>query len=671
MAGRAVPLRPGQNIRPGIRGLNPSVTVTPASMKSRTLGPVTITPRLAPATNFPGLKTSDKDKAKTELRRDGKLERNERIDSEDGQSSNSSMDVPSTSSKGNDSVLLKPDDKGEKHTTKDDLQSGDQDCNFSKNAASDLTKTFNDGTTENKSSDGFSDKQGNARSQDILVNKATDLSSSQSTSATTFSGNMYNTEKGSSQPSSSSFPSNFSVSSSSSLSKQFNSNMHGGSMMAPSNFNTPKDLSVDDKSPTNADNQWKSPPAPQAFSPGVSAPSSKSTSQQRSLESPAFDDSSNNSVHSNISSKSSTAHGSSLESRVPPSAEGGLSSYVGTDLSTSHSKTSNKLSSSTVTSSQSSSSSTKLNSSSTSSSVPTTTASTFPPLDPYANLYGSYGAYPGGLPTSNYYNPYSYPPGFLPDPKSALSSKSSAEPTQSTSVPSSRSSSKSSASRSESKKSSHESSRSSLPAAYESRQSSSSTGTSAAHSSRSSNSSASASTASSAVASSTAGSDAGAYSSSSSAAAAAAAYNPMMMSPSFNPTSCQYPPPPSAAGSANPFTAAAAAAANYTNPYAASPYGYPPNQFDAAMYSAFHRPEAGLDPTSPYLRPMAGAAPPAGSFYPQNVYGSQYGSARDPYGQIPPYPGSPFIMPPAPYGGIPSSATSASSTAASDQAPSQ
>ncbi|XP_034243565.1 uncharacterized protein LOC117646615 isoform X2 [Thrips palmi] len=660
VAGRAVPIRPGQNIRPGIRGLNPSVTVTPASAKTRTLGPVTITPRLAPATNFPGLKTFDKDKAKTESKSDGKLERSERVESEDGQSSNSSLDIPSSSSsKGNDSIPPKTDDKGDK--LRGDPQGGDPDSNFSKATASDLTKIYNDGSAENKSSDGFSDKQGNSRSQDHLLNKATDLSSSLNSNASSFSSNAYNADKGS-------FPGSFPTSSSS-VSKQYNANMQSGSMMTSSNFNTPTDLSVEDKSSSHIENQWKSPPAPQAFSPGVPAPSSKSTSQQRRLESPALDDNSNNSAHSNISSKSSTAHGSSLESRAPPSGEGGVSSYVGTDLSTSHSKTSNKLSSSNVSSSQSSSSSTKLNPSSTSSSVPTTTASNFPPLDPYANLYGSYGAYPGALPTSNYYNPYSYSAGFLPDPKTSLSNKSSTEPNPSTPVPSSRSSSKST-SRSESKKSSHESPRSSLPAAYESRQPSSSSSTSATHSSRSSGSSASTSAASSAVGSSSAASDTAAFSSSSSAAAAAAAYNPMMMSPSFNPTSCQYPPPPSAAGSANPFTAAAAAAANYTNPYAASPYGYTPNQFDA-MYSAFHRPEAGLDPTSPYLRPMPGAAPPAGSFYPQNVYGSQYGSARDPYGQIPPYPGSPFIMPPAPYGGLASSATSASSTATSDQSTSQ
>lgn len=656
VAGRAVPIRPGQNIRPGIRGLNPSVTVTPAAGKTRTLGPVTITPRLAPATNFPGLKNLDKDRAKTEPKSDGKVERNERIDSEDGQSSNSSMD---SSSKRNDPVLPKVDEKVVKPLNKEDLQEGDHDSSFGKSAASNLTKNLNDGALENKSSDGFSDKQGSSRSQDHMLNKAPDLSST-STNATAFSGKTFNADKGSSQ--SSSFPGNFPSSSSSSGSKQYSSNMHGGSMMTQSNFNKPTDLSIEDKSSANG-SQWKSPPAPQAFSPGVPAASSKSVSQQRSLESPAYDDNSNNSVHSNISSKSSTAHGSNLESRAVPPVEGGLSSYVGTDLSTSHSKTSNKLSSSSVTSSQSSSSTSKLNPSSSSSSVPTTTATNFPPLDPYANIYGGYGAYPGGLPTSNYYNPYSYPAGFLPDPKATISNRSSTEPTQNTSVPSNRSSSKSSTSRSESKKSSHESSRSSLPAAYESRQPSSSSSSGTARSSSSSASAASA------AGSSTAVPDAGAYSSSSSAAAAAAAaYNPMMMSPSFNPTSSQYPPPSSAAGPANPFTAAAAAAANYTNPYAASPYGYPPNQFDA-MYSAFHRPEGGLDPTSPYLRPMAGAAPPAAGFYPQ--YGGQYGSARDPYGQIPPYPGSPFIMPPAPYGGLASSATSASSTATSDQSPSQ
>lgn len=643
------------------------MTVTPASVKTRTLGPVTITPRLAPATNFPGLKSADKDKAKTESKGDGKTDR---VESEDGQSSNSSLDIPSSSGKGKDSALPKADEKGEKLVPKDDLQGTDQDSSFSKNTASDLTKNFNDGSAENKTSDVFSDKQGSARHLDHMLNKATDLSSSLNAGSSSFSGNMYNADKGSSQSSSLPFPGNFSSSSSSSGSKQYNSTLHSGSMMAPSNFSKPTDLSVDDKASSTIENQWKSPSAPQPFSPGVPAPSSKSTSQQRSLESPAFDDNSSNSIHSNLSGKSSSAHGANLESRAPPSVESGHSSYVGTDLSTSHSKTSNKHSSSSVTSSQSSSSS-KLNSSS---SVPTTTSSNFPPLDPYANLYGSYGAYPGGLPTSNYYNPYGYPPGFLPDPKSTLSSKNSTEPISSTSVPPSRSSSKSSSSRSDSKKPAHESSRSSLPAAYESRQPSSSSSSSTNHGSRSSASSASASAASSGSGSgsSTAAPDTGAYSSSSSAAAAAAAYNPMMMSPSFNPTSCQYPPPSSAAGSANPFTAAAAAAANYTNPYAASPYGYPPNQFDAAMYSAFHRPEAGLDPTSPYLRPMAGAAAgAAGGFYPQNVYGSQYGSARDPYGQIPPYPASPFIMPPAPYGGLSSSATAASSTTTSDQSPSQ
>lgn len=701
------------NMRPGFRGLSPSVTVTPANIKSRSLGPVTITPRLAPA-NFPGMTKSleqNKDKPKIENKSEAKSESGEKFESDDGQSSNSSLDVASTSSKQSsvsDSVPHKGDDKTKKEKGKEVPQGISEDGGFGLTLnLSDQSKS--DGS-ENRSVDGHSDSSNSAgnhqalssqhrlqpqhQAQEMLIRtgqnnggaQSRDSSNANSSSQNpSYSGsNLYSSsEKSSSQSSSVGFSANFS--NSSSMSKQYSSNLHGGSTISPANYSTSGDRVLDDpKSSNSIENQWKSPQAPQSFSPGV--PSGKSTSQQRSLESPAYDDNSNTSVHSNVSTKSSTAQVSNLESRSHSAAD------IGPPSLASHSKSSSKSSQPSIpsASNQSSSSSSKINTTAnaTSSAVPSSSSSSsFPPLDPYTNIYGGYGAYPGSLPSSNYYSPYGYPPGFLPDSKSALGNKSSTESSQSTAIPASRSSSKSSSSRSENKKAAHESSRSSLPTAYDSRQTASSVNTgSSAHSSRSSGSSSSSSASSAAAAasasasSSSAASDTGAYpSSSSAAAAAAAAYNPMMMSPSFNPTNHQYPPPSAASGSANPFTAAAAAAANYPSPYA-SPYGYPgANQFEsdlarASMYSAFHRPDAGLDPTAPYLaipahsRPMTGAAPPAGSFYSQNMYGGQYGSARDPYAQLPPYPASPFIMPPAPYGGL---ASSGSSTATSDQSPSQ
>ncbi|KAK3909812.1 Helicase ARIP4 [Frankliniella fusca] len=699
VAGRAVPLRPGQNIRPGLRGLSPSVTVTPANPKPRNLGPVTITPRLAPA-NFPVKKSDGKEKFKSDFKGDSKVDQSDRFESDDGQSSNSSMH--SASSRMNDMSDSRSEKYGiEKDADKEDAQSSKQDGSFG--SAQSSSKLGDGSALESKSSDGYNDSAVNHGTQDLSVGSMSDSSSasmknfnltanshqelnnlnSQENRETvsgkppnpsqSFSGSsMYSSsEKGTAQ-SSSAFSGNFSNSSGS---KQYNSSLHSGSMMSPPSYNTTTDHSIDDsKSSSSIENQWKSPPAPQAFSPGVS--SMKTASQPRNLESPAYDDNSNTSVHSNISSKSSAAHGSGLESRGQTSTD---ASYGASDLSMSHTKASHKQSSSGNSHSSSSNSKSTHPSTSSSSGIPVTTSSNFSPLDPYANLYSSYGAYPGGLPSSNYYNPYSYPPGFLPDPKSSLSSKSSTETNQNVAVSSSRSSSKSSSSsRSEPKKAAHESSRSTLPSGYDTRQpssSSSNSSSSAAHNNRSGSSS----TSSTAVSSSSSAPEVGSYSSNSSAAVAAS-YNPMMMShPSFNTTSSQYPPPSAASGSANPFTAAAAAAANYPSPYA-SPYGYPgANQFEsdlarASMYSAFHRPEAGLDPASPYLalpahtRPMTGAASPASSFYSQNMYGGQYAGARDPYTQIPPYPASPLFMPPAPYGGLASTATS---TATSDQSPSQ
>jgi len=156
----------------------------------------------------------------------------------------------------------------------------------------------------------------------------------------------------------------------------------------------------------------------------------------------------------------------------------------------------------------------------------------------------------------------------------------------------------------------------------------------------------------------------------------------MMMSPSYNAPS-QYPPPPPAINSTatppagNPPNVFSAAAAGTYPPYTA-PYPYPgTNQFDsdfarASMYSAFHRPDPGQfppppDPAAPYLPPLPAHSRPMNPAYPpQNMYPGQYGGARDPYGQLPPYPASPFMMPPSPYAGLPVPPATAPSTSSSE-----
>lgn len=668
-------MRPGQNLRPGLRGLSPSVTVTPA--KSRALGPVTITPRLAPA-SFPGMKNpAEKDKAKPDGKTDSILNQEEKVEKDCESNSNVHGDSPGSSSATNEPATKSEEKSDEAEKAKELLRISKQDSfnhTLSKVAPEtkfdlqkDTSGTFHSQSGQDHSRNNMSDiptslksfhHTSSSHSQDIHSVSGQENRDGNQSSA--YVGNsMYLSSEKNSQSSTLAYPGNFS--SNSSLNKPYGSNIHSGSLLS-SVYKASADLSSKDSKPASVENHWKSPPAPISFSSGASG--SKSSSQQRNQENSTYNEKS--SIHSNLSSKTTAMRGSSIESRSQSSSESSLSPYAGTDLSTSHGKSSSKHSSAHTTSSNHNSPP-KPASSSSSSSIATPSSTNFSSLDPYTNLYGSYGAYP----SSNYYNPFSYPTGFLPDPKSSLSSKTSTETNPTAAVPPSRSSSNPSAPRSDSKKTSQEPSRSSLSSAYD-RQGSSSSSTNA-HSNRSSNSSTSSS--SKPGGSSSTVPEAAGYSSSSSAAAAASAYNPMMMSPSFNPASCQYPPPSTASGSTNPFTAAAA---NYASPYG-SPYGYPgPNQFEseiarASMYSAFHRPEGGLDPTSPYLplpahsRPVTGTPASAGSFYSQNVYGTQYGSTRDPYSQLP-YPASPLFMPPGPYGGLASSTPSA---ATSDQSSSQ